>query len=108
MKLKELLETTVKEVMTTELITIGPDDTMERAEKLLELYKFSHIPVVAITAHGNAEMEDLALAVGCVGFLHKPADIRQIRAVLHKYLNMETAVAAPIAEKTASPIYAYI
>lgn len=64
----------------------------------------SLIPIVAITAHGASEAEAKAMAAGCVGFLHKPADIRQIRSVMRQYLNMTTA---PIVESAASA-YAYI
>ena len=64
----------------------------------------SHIPIVAITAHGLSEAEAKAMAAGCVGFLHKPADIHQIRSVMRQYLNMATT---PIIESIAST-YAYI
>lgn len=46
----------------------------------------SHIPIVALTAFGNDEAEQAALEAGCLDFLRKPADIRQIRAVLHQYV----------------------
>jgi CheY-like chemotaxis protein len=46
----------------------------------------SHIPIIALTAFGNEEAEDAALAAGCDDFLRKPADIRQIRAVLRQHL----------------------
>jgi CheY-like chemotaxis protein len=52
----------------------------------------SHIPIIALTAFGNDEAEDAALAAGCTDFLRKPADIRQIRAVLHQYLGEPTIV----------------
>ncbi|MEM7335821.1 MAG: response regulator [Chloroflexota bacterium] len=64
----------------------------------------SHIPIVAITAHGHSEAEAQAMSAGCIGFLHKPADIRQIRQTLRQYLNLSTA---GIVESTA-PSYAYI
>lgn len=63
----------------------------------------SHIPIVAITAHGHTEAEAKAMAAGCIGFLHKPADIRQIRAVVRQFLNGATA---KIIESTA-PSYIY-
>lgn len=45
-----------------------------------------HIPIVILTAFGHAEAETAALQAGCNGFLHKPADIRQIRHQLTHYL----------------------
>lgn len=46
------------------------------------------IPVIALTAVDTAE--ELALSAGCDGFLRKPADIRQIRAVIHQHLGTFT------------------
>ena len=36
----------VKEIMTTELITVAPDDTLSHAANLLRQYQFHHLPVV--------------------------------------------------------------
>ena len=46
--------------------------------------ELQHIPVIALTAYDTAEKA--AIAAGCDDFLRKPADIRQIRAVIHQYL----------------------
>lgn len=46
----------------------------------------AHIPIVVLTAFGHAEAEAAAVRAGCDGFLHKPADIRQIRQLLGHYL----------------------
>jgi acetoin utilization protein AcuB len=37
----------VKEIMTTELITVAPDDTLSHAANLLRQYQFHHLPVVS-------------------------------------------------------------
>jgi len=65
---------------------------------------FSQTPIIALTAFGNDEAEKAALEAGCNDFLHKPADIRQIRAVLHHYLGEPTL---PVQPGTAVP-FAYI
>lgn len=65
---------------------------------------FSQTPIIALTAFGHDEAEDAALAAGCNDFLRKPADIRQIRAVLHHYLGAPTF---PVQPGTAVP-FAYI
>ncbi|NJN53943.1 MAG: response regulator [Anaerolineae bacterium] len=65
---------------------------------------FMQTPIIALTAFGNNEAEQAALEAGCNGFLCKPADIRQIRAVLHQYLN---EMALPVQPGTAVP-FAYL
>lgn len=62
---------------------------------------FSHTPIIALTAFGNDEAEQAALAAGCNDFLRKPADIRQIRAVLRQYLGEPTQTTQP---GTAVPV----
>lgn len=36
----------VRDIMTTKLITISPDDTLIHATNLLRQYQFHHLPVV--------------------------------------------------------------
>jgi CheY-like chemotaxis protein len=62
---------------------------------------FAQTPIIALTAFGNDEAEDAALDAGCNDFLRKPADIRQIRALLHQYLGEPTHIVQP---GTAVPI----
>lgn len=83
----------------------GEINGLELTQRLKQQPELAHIPIVALTAHDAAEVETAALAAGCAGFLHKPADLRQIRHTLHTYLNgNETAVAAP----TAAQRYTYV
>jgi two-component system cell cycle response regulator DivK len=49
----------------------------------------NHIPIIALTAYDYDETEVKARAAGCDDFLAKPADIRQIRAALHKFFKPE-------------------
>jgi two-component system cell cycle response regulator DivK len=46
-----------------------------------------NIPAILLTAYGHTDVELRAKAAGCNGFLHKPADIRQIRSIIREYLN---------------------
>jgi CheY-like chemotaxis protein len=63
----------------------------------------SHIPIIALTAFGNDEAEQAALEAGCVDFLRKPADIRQIRNVMRQYLG------SPAAEQSGTAVtHAYL
>lgn len=45
------------------------------------------IPIVALTAHGDADIERMAREAGCNEFLHKPAKIQQIRDAIDRYLS---------------------
>lgn len=45
-----------------------------------------NIPVVVLTAYGHGDAEIKAEAAGCDAFLHKPADIREVRTVIRQYL----------------------
>ena len=59
-------------------------------EELLRRLKASptlrDVPAVVLTAYGHGEAIALAQAAGCDGFLHKPADIQQIQAVIRQHV----------------------
>jgi CheY-like chemotaxis protein len=61
-------------------------DGFELTRKIKATPELHHIPIVVLTAYGNPETEEKAEEAGCDGFLHKPADIRQIQAVLRQFL----------------------
>lgn len=44
------------------------------------------VPAVVLTAYGHDQAMAEARAAGCDGFLHKPADIQQIQAVIRQYM----------------------
>lgn len=46
----------------------------------------NHIPVVAVVQRQDEALKEKAFLVGCEGFLQKPADIRQIQALLKEFL----------------------
>jgi CheY-like chemotaxis protein len=56
--------------------------------------KLKDIPVVVLSAYGHGDAEIEAEEAGCDAFLHKPADIRQVRTVLRQYLG--DPIPAPI------------
>jgi two-component system cell cycle response regulator DivK len=64
----------------------GSLNGFELTQKIKNQAPLAHIPIIALSAFGNDEAEQAALAAGCVDFLRKPADIRQIRQTIHKYL----------------------
>lgn len=57
--------------------------------------RLQNTPTVVLTAYGRSEAELAARQAGCDAFLHKPADIREIRAVIRQYLG-EPKLAQPI------------
>lgn len=75
----------------------GQVDGFELSRRIKADLQLSHIPIIVLTAHGDAEAQRQAERIGCEGFLHKPADIRQIQTVLRQFLGLVTAgVAAPV------------
>lgn len=83
----------------------GEMNGLELTQRLKQQPELQHIPVVALTAHDSVEVETAALAAGCSGFLRKPADLRQIRQMLHTFLpGKGTAVSTQLASQT----YAFI
>lgn len=44
------------------------------------------VPKIVLTAYGQGEAENRAMEAGCDEFLHKPADILQIRALIRQYV----------------------
>lgn len=66
-----------------------PDiDGFELTRRIKASPELSHIPVVTLTAYGNAEIEQIAKEAGFDGFLHKPPDRQQIQAVLARFLSV--------------------
>jgi CheY-like chemotaxis protein len=67
----------------------GPVDGLALTRRLKADPLLGAIPVVALTGY-EAE-EAAARAAGCDGFLHKPADIRQIQAIMRQHLPIAAA-----------------
>lgn len=96
----------VKEIMTTELITIAPDDTLSHAANLLRQYQFHHLPVVrggsgAATWHWSADKKarlffeglltsqdiDMAVALDRENTgVHQPWQQRRVLEIMHRAL----------------------
>lgn len=68
----------------------GEMSGLELTSRLKENELLTHIPIIALTAFGHTNVEQQALAAGCDGFLRKPADIHQIRRVIHHFLQEAT------------------
>ena len=86
-------ETAVNEPVDLILMDLrlpGEISGFELTRRLKRHPQTSHIPIVALTAYDNVQAEKKARAAGCDGFLHKPADIRQIRTTIHQFLGIPT------------------
>ena len=82
----------------------GDISGFELTRRLKAAPELRHIPIIALTGYDTAEQA--ALAAGCDGFLRKPADIQQIRAIIHKHLG--TPAPELVSEKVlASFVAAY-
>ncbi|KAA3662185.1 MAG: response regulator [Chloroflexi bacterium] len=79
----------------------GAISGIELTKKLKQDDHLRSIPVIALTAYGHGAVEEMAMAAGCDDFLHKPADIRQIRAAIKQHLNLQQP-------QTQPAIYAFI
>lgn len=64
----------------------GEIDGFELLHRLKSDPRLKSIPTVVLTAYGLGDAESRAVEAGCDGFLHKPADIRQVRSVIRKYV----------------------
>ncbi len=74
------------DLILMDLMLPGDMSGLDLTRRLKEHPATAEIPIVALTAFGGNEAEEAALAAGCAAFLHKPADIRQVRAVFRHYL----------------------
>jgi acetoin utilization protein AcuB len=109
----------VSEVMTTNLVTVTPDDTLSHAANLLRQFQFHHLPVVSASSRrGTYETKqdasktslvlvgllssndiEMAVAVGASSSdpLHQPWQERRVAEVMHHppiSLTPSTSVAA--------------
>ena len=75
------------DIILMDLHLPGSLNGFDLTRKIKQFAPLAHIPIIALTALGNQEAEEAALAAGCIDFLRKPADIRQIRQTIHKYLS---------------------
>jgi CheY-like chemotaxis protein len=56
------------------------------ANRLRRIPSMRTVPVVALSSHSSSQMQRLALAYGCDGFISKPIDIRHFPSQVEMYL----------------------
>jgi CheY-like chemotaxis protein len=59
---------------------------LEVARRLRKKAQFSHIPIIALTAHAMKGDEEKAIEAGCDGYVSKPIDTRQLPRLVAKML----------------------
>lgn len=64
----------------------GGIDGIEVIRRVRASSLLNGVPIIVLTAHGDEETEKSAIAAGSDAFLHKPADIRQIRAAINQFM----------------------
>lgn len=87
-------ETAVREqpdLILMDLHLLGDLSGFELTHRLRQEPQFQETPIIALTAYNSVAVEDQARAAGCNDFLTKPANIRQIRAVVSQYIDPATA-----------------
>jgi len=82
----ELAKSGQPDLIFIDLHLPGEVDGFELLRRLKKDNDLKRIPAVVLTAYGHGDAEIRAKEAGCDDFLHKPADIRQVRAVIRQYL----------------------
>lgn len=63
--------------------------------------RLAHLPVVLLTAHGDADLRDEALELGASDFLTKPFSVRELRARVRNFVALRAAQQALAEANTA-------
>lgn len=56
------------------------------ANRLRRVPSMRTVPIVALSSHNSAQMQRLALAYGCDGFISKPIEVRSFPQQVEMYL----------------------
>ncbi len=61
-------------------------DGYEVTRRLKGMDEYKEIPVVALTAHAMKGDMEKAFSAGCVGYITKPVDVRELPELIRSYL----------------------
>ncbi|MCW6052878.1 response regulator [Microcoleus sp. A2-C5] len=65
-----------------------PDiDGIELVKRIRENPELRHIPIVAVTALAKTEDRDRILQAGCIAYLSKPFNIKDLETIIRQHLN---------------------
>ncbi len=81
-------ETAVSQQPDLILMDLHLDGTTDMSQRIKNDETLCNVPLIAVTnLNGSGSGKETAVAAGCDDLLQKPADIGQIRTVLHAHLN---------------------
>ncbi len=67
-----------------------PDiDGIEVVKRIQENAELRHIPIVAVTALAKAEDRERILKAGCVEYISKPFNIKDLETIIRQHLNSQ-------------------
>jgi two-component system cell cycle response regulator DivK len=70
-----------------------PDiDGIELVKRIRQNPALIHIPIVAITALAKTEDRDRILQAGCVAYLSKPFNIKDLETIIRHHLNHQASL----------------
>ena len=87
----EAIVTAIKENPKLILLDLTlPDMTgTEAARALKQNPQTAHIPIIGCSAHFGSEWRDQALRSGMVGYVQKPVPLKEIEAVIERFILLE-------------------
>jgi len=67
-------------------ISLPKMDGYEVTRRLKSLIEYKEIPIVALTAHAMKGDKEKAFSAGCIGYISKPVDVRELPEQIKLYL----------------------
>ena len=83
---QQILQSNRPDLIFVDLRLPGDIDGFDLIRYIRATEAIKDLPVVVLSAYGWGDAEQRAEEAGCDAFLHKPADIRQVRAIIRQYL----------------------
>ena len=80
-------------------------DGIEATRKIRERAEWSHLPIIAMTAHAITEHREECIAAGMNDYLAKPVDPLELAGTIRKWLSVDVGMpeSAPAAHETQTP-----
>jgi two-component system, cell cycle response regulator DivK len=72
-------------------INLGAENGLDLVAWMRRKASLNNIPVIAVTAHALATEQERILKAGCVAYLSKPIDFKDLRGQLRKWLQFRAA-----------------
>ncbi len=69
-------------------IMMPETDGLQATRQIRARKEYSHLPIIALTAKASPADREASLEAGCTDFVTKPADVRQLHAVIARSLRL--------------------